>query len=57
VAASDVLTADWIIGMSSRAKTNRVRRIAIQRTSLRRSYIAAETSGRAMEWPRARTER
>ena len=56
VAAMSVLTAAWTVGMSSRAKTNRVRRIAIHRTRLRRSYIAAATSARVLALLRASTE-
>ena len=52
-----VPTAAWIIGMSSREKTNSVRRIAIQRIRSRRSYMAAATSASVLVALRASTER
>lgn len=52
-----VLTADWIVGMSSRTKTNSVRRIAIHHTRLRRAYIASATLVNVVAALRASTER
>jgi sulfur relay (sulfurtransferase) complex TusBCD TusD component (DsrE family) len=57
MAASGVLTAACTTGMSARGNRNRVRRMAIQRTRLRRSYIAADTSARVDPVLRASTER
>ena len=56
-AASGVLIAAWTVGTSSYGNTNRVRRMAIQRTRLRRSYIAADTSATVDPPLRARTDR
>jgi hypothetical protein len=57
IAARGVLTAACTIGTSARAKRNKVRRIAIHRTRLRRSYIAADTSARLDAVLRASIER
>jgi hypothetical protein len=56
-AATGVLIAACTVGMSSRPKTKRVRRIAIHRTRLRRSYIASATSASVDVALRASTER
>jgi hypothetical protein len=55
--ARGVLTAACTVGMSSREKTNRVRRIAIHRTRLRRSYRASATSASVDTALRASTDR
>jgi hypothetical protein len=57
VAASGVLIAACTTGTSERVKTNKVRRIAIQRTRLRRSYIASATSVSVDVALRASTDR
>ncbi len=57
IPANGVLTAAWIIGMSSRGNTNSVRRIAIHRTKLRRSYMAWETPASVDAALRASTDR
>jgi hypothetical protein len=57
IAASGVLTAGCTVGMSSREKTNSVRRIAIHRTRLRRSYIASATSASVDTALRASTDK
>ena len=56
-AASGVLIAACTIGTSVRGRRNKVRRMAIQRTRLRRSYIAADTSARLDVVLRASIER
>ena len=57
IAATGVLAAACTVGMSPRAKTNNVRRIAIQRTSSRRPYIASATSLSVEVALRASTDR
>ena len=57
MAASGVLIAACTIGTSARGRRNKVRRMAIQRTRVRRSYIAADTSARVDVVLRASTER
>ena len=56
-AASGVLIAAWMTGTSARGRRNKVRRMAIQRTRVRRWYIAADTSARVDAVLRASTER
>ena len=57
VSASGVLTAACTTAMSSRGKTNSVRRIAIHRTRLRRAYTASATSLSVETALRASTDR
>lgn len=57
IAASGLLTAACTVAMSSDGKMNSVRRIAIHRTRLRRSYIASATSASVDARLRASTDK
>jgi hypothetical protein len=57
MAASGALIAACTTGTSARGSRNKVRRMAIQRTRVRRWYIAADTSARVDVVLRASTDR